>query len=171
LNTFNTVSVTVARVTEIVILSGFGLIWLSAPKLPVPPWLVIPAGVLIAAALVFAAYKRGMSGNQAIAKNAWRIYGIVNILQVIAIFATVSIAGRSGHGDLIPSIIAIIVGAHFLPFAKPFGRPEYLVTAALLIAAGAIGLFAGPVFTGLACAAVLWGTAVYRIRQSSPVTA
>ncbi|GET26002.1 hypothetical protein [Prolixibacter sp. NT017] len=49
-------------------------------------------------------------------------YFTVVALEGAAIFVAVLILANTGYGDFIPSGIALIVGIHFLPFAKIFTR-------------------------------------------------
>lgn len=73
---------------------------------------------------------------------------------------------------LIPPLVALVVGLHFLPLAAVFGQPRLRVPAALLVGAGlagaAVWLADGPDgavrFTvGLVSALCLWGTALWTV--------
>jgi hypothetical protein len=73
---------------------------------------------------------------------------------------------------LIPPLIAVVVGLHFLPLAAVFEQPRLRIPAALLIASGAAGMTVwltnGPdetvrLVVGLISALSLWGMAVWTV--------
>ncbi|MFE0673402.1 hypothetical protein [Streptomyces sp. NPDC058867] len=73
---------------------------------------------------------------------------------------------------LVPPLVAVVVGLHFLPLAAVFEQPRLRVPAALLVAAGASGLAVwlsdGPdasvrLAVGLVSALSLWGVAIWTV--------
>src|SRR5699024_12520005 len=71
---------------------------------------------------------------------------------------------------LLPPVVCLIVGLHFLPLARLYDQPQYRWTAGLLILAAVIGL--GAVLwgaeaetvlggVGFAAAMTLWASAVH----------
>ncbi|MFG2303954.1 hypothetical protein [Actinacidiphila glaucinigra] len=84
---------------------------------------------------------------------------------------------RAGMPVLVPPLVAIVVGLHFLPLAVVFEQPRLRVPAALLIAAGISGLAVwlanGPDGTvrfvvGLIAALSLWGMAIWTVTGAAP---
>lgn len=93
----------------------------------------------------------------------------INGLQWLLILVTAQVCARAGAPVLIPPLVAIVVGLHFLPLAAVFEQPRLRVPAALLSAAGAAGvavwLVDGPdrtvrLVVGVVSALSLWGTAI-----------
>ncbi|WAZ21899.1 hypothetical protein STRCI_003104 [Streptomyces cinnabarinus] len=81
---------------------------------------------------------------------------------------------------LIPPLVAVVVGLHFLPPAAVFEQPRLRVPAALLTGAGAVGLTVwltdGPDETvrltvGLISALSLWGVATWTVTGSGSAAA
>ncbi len=93
------------------------------------------------------------------------IIGIVTgILAVLILFA-VNLLGDAGRLDLLAPIVAIVVGLHFLAFARLFPARAYYLTSALLVALGAAGFGLRPgtvrvLTVSLAAAGILWLTCV-----------
>jgi len=100
-------------------------------------------------------------------------YALVVVSEVVAIAFASILLGRANHDQLIPLVIGLIVGIHFLPLAALFHVPVYYLTGTVMamLAGGAlIALFfkvtlGGPyvwlVVIGLGNAAILWLTALY----------
>jgi hypothetical protein len=92
-------------------------------------------------------------------------------------FATIAIAsfllGRAGRDELIPLVIALIVGLHFLPLANVFEVPAYYVTGiamSVLALVALVAIFLGwtlgaayawAAIVGVGSALILWTTAFY----------
>lgn len=96
----------------------------------------------------------------------------INVLQWLLIIATGVVCRYAGAPVLIPPLIAVVVGLHFLPLAAVFEEPRLRIPAALLGAAGATGvivwLMNGPdetvrLLVGLISALSLWGMALWTI--------
>ncbi|MFH8238374.1 hypothetical protein [Streptomyces sp. NPDC018321] len=96
----------------------------------------------------------------------------INVVQWLLILITAQVCARAGAPVLIPPLIAIVVGLHFLPLAAVFEQPRLRVPAALLSAAGAAGvavwLVDGPdrtvrLVVGLVSALSLWGMAIWTV--------
>ncbi|KUO18761.1 hypothetical protein [Streptomyces dysideae] len=101
-----------------------------------------------------------------------RRFNQINGLQWLLIIAIAAICSRAGVPVLVPPLIAVVVGLHFLPLAAVFEQPRLRVPAALLIAAGAAGLTVWltggedstvRLVVGLASALSLWGMAVWTV--------
>ncbi|MGD6742210.1 hypothetical protein ACOKM3_10275 [Streptomyces sp. BH106] len=104
----------------------------------------------------------------------------INGLQWLLILAIAQVCARTGTAVLIPPLVAVVVGLHFLPLAAVFEQPRLRVPAALLTAAGVAGLAVwlgdGPDTTvrlvvGLVSAISLWGTAVWTVSEAAPPVA
>ncbi|MHC5262248.1 hypothetical protein ACYSUO_30550 [Streptomyces sp. UC4497] len=96
----------------------------------------------------------------------------INGVQWLLILAIAQVCARTGTAVLIPPLVAVVVGLHFLPLAAVFEQPRLRVPAALLTAAGVAGLAVwlldGPDTTvrlvvGLVSALSLWGMAVWTV--------
>lgn len=72
-------------------------------------------------------------------QQAWRIYWSMVIFEVILLPLGVKILLGMHHPELTVPWVALIVGAHFLPFAKAFGVPRFLTLAWTMIALALIG--------------------------------
>lgn len=93
----------------------------------------------------------------------------VNIAQTVLILVAVFGFARAGHPLLIAPATALVVGLHFLPLARIFGIPLYLVTGAVLVLIAGIGFVlvttdvsdsAVLVAVGLPAAVTLWCTSL-----------
>ncbi|XKK58626.1 hypothetical protein HFP71_20585 [Streptomyces sp. ARC32] len=96
----------------------------------------------------------------------------INGLQWLLIVVIAVVCARAGSPVLIPALVAIVVGLHFLPLAAVFEQPRLRVPAALLAVAGASGLAVwltdGPdetvrLVVGAVSALSLWGMAVWTV--------
>ncbi|MGW2347387.1 hypothetical protein [Actinacidiphila glaucinigra] len=101
-----------------------------------------------------------------------RRFNRINGFQWLLIVAIAVACARAGMPVLVPPLVAIVVGLHFLPLAVVFEQPRLRVPAALLIAAGISGLAVwlanGPDGTvrfvvGLIAALSLWGMAIWTV--------
>ncbi|MGW1901719.1 hypothetical protein ACWCQB_30885 [Streptomyces hirsutus] len=101
-----------------------------------------------------------------------RRFNQINGLQWLLIIAVAAVCRHVGVPVLIPPLIAVVVGLHFLPLAAVFEQPRLRIPAALLIASGAAGITVwltnGPdetvrLVVGLISALSLWGMAVWTV--------
>ncbi|CAL9540795.1 hypothetical protein [Streptomyces sp. enrichment culture] len=101
-----------------------------------------------------------------------RRFNQINGLQWLLIVVIAVVCARAGAPVLIPALVAIVVGLHFLPLAAVFEQPRLRVPAALLVVAGASGLAVwlanGPdetvrLVVGAVSALSLWGMAVWTV--------
>lgn len=101
-----------------------------------------------------------------------RRFNQINGLQWLLIVAIAVVCARAGMPVLIPPLVAIVVGLHFLPLAAVFEQPRLRVPAALLVVAGASGMVVwltnGPDKTvrfvvGVISALCLWGMAIWTV--------
>ncbi|RAS86425.1 DUF7010 family protein [Priestia endophytica] len=108
--------------------------------------------------------KRGKS------KRFW--FNIIFVAEVLAIVITIAVCNTTRHSELIPLIIAIIVGVHFLPLAHLFQVRLYYFTGTLLcllaimtllfvpekVTLGEYQINAFMSVVGFGSALILWGT-------------
>ena len=103
-----------------------------------------------------------------------RLVGIASAAEGIAILIGVNVLANVGLRDYTAPVIALIVGAHFLPLAHSLPAQPYYWTAALLMLIGLVGLAlpdadARRTFVSGAAAITLWLTSaliVARLRAS-----
>ncbi|MEU6575189.1 hypothetical protein [Streptomyces sp. NPDC046805] len=101
-----------------------------------------------------------------------RRFNQINGIQWLLIVVIAVVCARAALPVLIPPLVAMVVGLHFLPLAAVFKQPRLRVPAALLIAAGASGMAVwltnGPdktvrLVVGLISALCLWGTGIWTV--------
>jgi len=127
----------------------------------------VTVGLLLAARRFFPS-----SAGEPFPAGQRRQFMRINVLQWLLIIATGVVCRYAGAPVLIPPLIAVVVGLHFLPLAAVFEEPRLRIPAALLGAAGATGvivwLMNGPdetvrLLVGLISALSLWGMALWTI--------
>ena len=98
------------------------------------------------------------------AKRGYTI-GLVTSIQAVVILVALKMLRDAGRDDLLTPVVAMIVGLHFLAFARLFPARAYYVTSALLVSLGAAGflLDAGRVrvlAVSIGASCILWLTCV-----------
>ncbi|MFF3258900.1 hypothetical protein ACFYWO_06945 [Streptomyces sp. NPDC002932] len=129
--------------------------------------------VPLTAVAIALAYRKGAAPSPRMVnlpENWARAVGIVNVVEVAAIFAVIAASNASGHPEFIPAAIALVVGLHFFPLARFYDQWQYRGTAVLLgivavagfalVAAGLSGESVRAV-VGLGSAVVLWVSAYH----------
>ncbi|MFE6687650.1 hypothetical protein ACFVFQ_14340 [Streptomyces sp. NPDC057743] len=105
-----------------------------------------------------------------------RRFRLVNVVQWLLIAAVVVGCVSAGVPVLVPPLVAVVVGLHFLPLVTVFEQPRFRVPAALLVAAGAAGgavwLANGPdaavrLVVGLLSALSLWGVGTWAAARAA----
>ncbi|MFE5240987.1 MULTISPECIES: hypothetical protein [unclassified Streptomyces] len=160
-----------------VVLSVFALVWAFAGASGLASsgaaLSVEIAAVPVTVAAVLLAYRKGAAPSPRMVdlpENWARSVGVVNVVELAAIFAVIAASNASGRPGLIPPAIALVVGLHFVPLARLYDQWQYKGTAALLSAVAvagfvlfAAGLSDGTVraVVGLASAATLWASAYH----------
>lgn len=160
-----------------VVLAVFALVWAFAAGsgiavMPVAVAVGVVGAVLTGVAVVLA--HRGAAGparRTVRLPEKWnRGVGLVNALEVVAVFAVIAVANATGHAELIPPGICLVVGLHFFPLARLFDQWQYTWTAVLLAAVAVVGTavaVAGAtaetvrVVVGAGAAVVLWLSAFH----------
>jgi hypothetical protein len=159
------------------IMSVFAAIWwvVGGRASGFPAAIAFGVPLLVTGTILVLAWRRSSSSPSAQAPNAGgRVVGIASAVEGVLILVAVNVLINTGHADWTAPVIAIIVGLHFLPIAKWLPARSYYVTAALLVAVGAIGLAlpAGrPRTTGVTvgAACILWLTStvvLYGLRKA-----
>ena len=155
------------------IMSVFAAIWwiVGGRASGFPAAIAVGVPLLVSGTILALAWRRSPS-TSAPAPNSGRVVGIASAAEGLLIFVAVNVLNQTRRADWTAPVIAIIVGLHFLPIAKWLPARSYYLTAALLVAVGAIGLAlpAGRprttvVTVGAAC--ILWLTSaavLYRLR-------
>ncbi|MFI1445119.1 hypothetical protein [Streptomyces fructofermentans] len=133
----------------------------------------VVAGCLVTLALMLAARRfLPSSAGGPFPADRRRRFNRINGLQWLLIVVIAVVCARTAKPVLIPPLVAIVVGLHFLPLAAVFGQPRLRVPAAVLTAAGAAGvtvwLAGGPddgvrLLVGLVSALCLWGMALWTV--------
>jgi hypothetical protein len=75
------------------------------------------------------------------------------VAMLLLIGVGTSLLDTVNRGGLRPALIAVAVGLHFLPFAKAFHTPMFVVLGSLMTALGSTGLVLGWVWDERAAAA------------------
>jgi hypothetical protein len=97
-------------------------------------------------------------------QRAWRTYWSLVILEVILLPIGSVTLTRLGHPELGVAWVALIVGVHFLPFAKAFDVPDFRQLAWTMIVLAPIGgvlAVAVSAASGAVVAGVLSGVALF----------
>ncbi|MFC3689026.1 hypothetical protein [Aquipuribacter hungaricus] len=138
-------------------------------------WVWVLAGVALGAGFLLLARRRlGSEGAQALMVANNRLYGAVNVAQVVGIVAVVSLAGRAGVPQWIPVGVTAVFAVHFLPFARAFRWRGYAWLALALLAVAALGAALAAsgrdgmqvhAVVGPAVAVVLWAGVVGAVRS------
>jgi hypothetical protein len=137
-----------------------------------PIYAVLPA--LISGAILFWAYSLPSTGGE-LGAHTRKVLARWSLVEGLAIVLAVNLLHRVHHPEAMFSVVAAIVGLHFLPLARSIPVRLYYLTAAglILIAAAGMLVAAGsrPLFVGLGAAAVLWATAIYRLIEARRLVA
>ncbi|WP_282701073.1 hypothetical protein [Streptomyces sp. CC219B] len=161
------------------VLSVFALVWAFAAAsgtgsaTDAVPLALEGAALLVTAAACYLAYRPGAAPSPRTVNlpEKWaRGVGVVNGVELVAIFAVIAAANASGRPGLVPAGVALVVGLHFFPLARLYDQWQYRWTAVLLTVVAVVGLALHAVgrsdesvrvVVGLASAAVLWGSAYH----------
>lgn len=153
------------------VMSAVALVWAlaGASGLPTGGVLVSIVAVGVTALVVVTAFSEsGPGGYRGPVAPDWRRrYQRVGLVQALAIAAAVAAGIVAGRPGLIPGMVCLVVAAHFLPLARMFGVPRFLVVAAVLGAVAVAGIVVstgspglGRAVTGLGAAFTLWWAAL-----------
>ncbi|MGX1562370.1 DUF7010 family protein [Streptomyces sp. NPDC055506] len=162
-----------------VVLSVFALVWAVAAAsgtgsaTDIAPLGIEAAAALVTAVALYLAYRKAAAPSPRtvnLPSNWARGVGIVNTIELVAVFAVIAASNASGRPEVIPAGIALIVGLHFFPLARLYDQWQYRWTATLLTAVAIVGFVlvaAGltsetvRIAVGLGSAVVLWASAYH----------
>jgi len=110
-------------------------------------------------------------------RGPWRVYWTSVAVEVALIPVGAIVLSRLDHPELVLPWVVLIVGAHFMPFAKAFGIPTFRVLAGCLIGlaigggvlALTVSAAAGTVVAGVLSGVALLAFAGYLGRSEAPV--
>ncbi|MEU0088279.1 hypothetical protein [Streptomyces sp. NPDC006274] len=154
------------------VLAAFALVWAFAAGSGIASMPVAVAVGAVGAVLTGAAVALAFRGAAGPARRVVRLpekwnrgVGLVNGLEVVAVFAVIATANATGHAELIPPGICLVVGLHFFPLARLFDQWQYTWTGVLLTAVAVVGAVVAAagspgetvrVVVGAGAAVVLW---------------
>jgi len=160
-----------------VVLSVFALVWVFAGASGLAsPGAALAAEIIavpVTAVAILLAYRKGAAPSPRLVDlpaNWARSVGVVNVVELAAVFGVIAASNASGHPGLIPPGIALVVGLHFVPLARLYDQWQYKVTAALMSAVAVLGfalVAAGlsdesvRAVVGLGSAVTLWASAYH----------
>ncbi|MFF6785150.1 hypothetical protein [Streptomyces sp. NPDC012510] len=157
-------------------LALFGLGWWllgSSAFDGLPRQVLVVAGGVVTVGLMLAARRfLPSSAGGPFPVGRRRRFNQINGIQWLLIIAIAAVCRHLEVPTLIPPLIAVVVGLHFLPLAAVFEQPRLRIPAALLIASGAAGVIVwlanGPdgnvrLVVGLSSALSLWSMAAWTV--------
>ena len=134
---------------------------------------VIAVGCAVTVALMLAARRfLPASAGGPFPVDRRRRFNQINGLQWLLILVIVAVCRHMGEPVLVPPLVAIVVGLHFLPLAAVFEQPRLRIPAALLIASGTAGMTVWitdvpdetvRLVVGLTSGLSLWGMAIWTV--------
>lgn len=160
-------------------LSVFALLWAVAAAsgtgsaTDAAPLGIEAAALLLTAAAIHLGYRENAtpSPRPVNLPPRWaRGVGIVNTVELVAVFAVIAASNAADRPEVVPAGIALVVGLHFFPLARLYDQWQYRWTASLLTAvavAGFVLVAAGfadetvRVVVGVGSAAVLWASSYH----------
>lgn len=162
-----------------IILSIFALVWAMAGASGIDGgaiyWGIGAISLLVTVGAIALAVRTDSSRTEPrhLPPDWQRRYNIIGIAEGLAILVAIVALVSLDRPGLIPPVVCVIVGVHFLPLERTFDQPEYRWTALALCAVGAVGAAmlaplgdeAVRAVVGLGAAIVLWGTAVIVARN------
>jgi hypothetical protein len=157
-----------------IIFSGFGGLWLVAAifaqRSPTPSLCVVPiviAAVLAGWSVSVARKQTPLAPN--VRKRLNKIVMYASTFEGVAIFVGVNVLDNLGMAQQILPLVAVVVGLHFLPFARFLPDRRYYPIALSLMTIGFVGAIIRSSdlrawFVGASCALVLWTASIIAIR-------
>lgn len=164
--------------TSAIIFSGFGGLWVvlailsqhsSEPILCLVP--IVIAGVLVAWSIAVAQRRIPLAPEERRRRNKIVMYATA--FEGVAIFVGANILNNLAVADQYLPLLALIVGLHFLPFARYIPDWRYYPMSVTLMAIGTAAIFvpspdARAWFVGLSSALVLWTASIIALRVRNP---
>ncbi len=150
----------------IAILSVMAGIWAgwSVHAAHLGQWAYVGAVIIAIVPMVLMLKRRFGLRTQNEARRIGRLVGMASFAEVVAIIVGVQVLARAGRPDLIVSLIALVVGLHFLPLARWLPMPKYYVSGLALVIAACMGVVIPAeqrvLFVAGIASAILWLTAL-----------
>jgi hypothetical protein len=163
-----------------IIFSSFGGLWvvfaIFSQRSPTPILCVGPiviVAVLVGWSISVARKQPPPAPNDRKRLNKIVLYA--TMFEGVAIFVGVNVLANMGMAHQILPLIALIVGLHFLPFARFVPDWRYYPIALLLVTIGIVGATVHSSdlrawFVGVSSALVLWTASIIAIRARSRAT-
>jgi hypothetical protein len=162
------------RATGALIFSGFGALWFlialyAREIISVANVSAVVAGFAVLLAGACALLREAKRWPRvAAAPGIWKTFAWVNVLQALAIVVGISILSRLHMDNYNLSVIAFVVGLHFLPLAGLFRYKPHYVTGLALVVWALVSAWLAPAehlpsTTALGTGAILWLSAVAAI--------
>ncbi|MFJ7334807.1 DUF7010 family protein [Streptomyces sp. NPDC101116] len=163
----------------VLVLSMFALLWAVAAAsgtgsaTDAAPLGIEAAALVLTAVAIYLGYRGDAtpSPRPVNLPPRWaRGVGIVNTVELMAVFTVIAASNAAGRPEAVPAGIALVVGLHFFPLARLYDQWQYRWTASLLTAvavAGFVLIAAGlanesvRIVVGLGSAAVLWASSYH----------
>jgi hypothetical protein len=144
------------------------------PMVALMAWL-LTLGACVGAALV---RRRGFAPLPRPRPRAAGVYGASVVGMALLVVCGAQVLTRLGDGGLVPALVALAVGLHFVPFARAFHAPVFTGLGWGMAGLGGLGLLLGAAWTPVAApaAAVLAGLTmlvlmtVDALAQPAPIT-
>lgn len=182
----------VGTASGVYFMSIFGTLWAYTGIMGLQGWglpLLLVIAIIMGASLFIGGFSLIIASrkltNEAPARDVGRgkrirfWFNLIFAAEGVAIAIAIAICNATGHSELIPLVIAIIVGVHFFPLAPLFQIKLYYWTGALLcllaigtwlfvpaeFMAGEHQINSYMITTGFGSALILWATglSVWRI--------
>jgi hypothetical protein len=119
-------------------IGGLVFVLANSGELAAGTALKVVAGTLFVATLV--AIARGSaSPPPPPTADAIRIYWLCVVAEVLAIPAGAALLRGLDHEELMPILVVLVIGVHFVPFARAFGAPMFVWLGLLLIVTSVAG--------------------------------
>ena len=160
------------------VFSAFGGLWvvfaILSQRSPTPIWCVVPVVIsaLLAAWSISVSRTRGQPSPQH-RKRLNKLVAYASAFEGVALLVGLNILDYMRIADQALPLLALIVGLHFLPFARYIPDRRYYPLALALIGIGIAGaLVPSPDirawFVGLSSALVLWVASIVAVRVRTP---
>ncbi|MGW8424055.1 DUF7010 family protein [Peribacillus simplex] len=181
----------------VIFMAVFGTLWAGTGMMGLQGWgfpyvelAAIFVGIIMVIegiSLIYASQKMSNQVSENGARRLKRIgflFNMVFIAEAVLIGIAIAVCNLINQTDLIPGVIAIIVGIHFLPLASLFQIKVYYATGVLLCLLALITLLIVPdtvmfgehqilaplSLLGFGCALILWSTGLtlwLRLKKSN----
>lgn len=116
---------------------GLVFVLVNAGALPGAPVLRVLAAVLFAVVLLLALRVRDPGPPPS--RQALRVYGFCVLAEVLAIPAGAAVLRALDRPELVPVWVVLVLGVHFVPFARAFAAPVFAVLGWALVGVAVVG--------------------------------